>query len=236
MNTTRIKGLIQKATISFLFATAVVLLLGAITPNEAAAWTRKANGVSVKDRVQAQSDLCWAGGGTATVGSGVFRGISTTTCNGGVHDGQKCVNTKTKTTCTQTRTVLIGDSELGQAITDGLAIAPEPATSPEDTYVDEAPVTDPAVAPEPIAPPEEDAGNGIDQDVVTEDEPAVAPEPTSVPEDSSTGMDQGAVIEEAPAVNPGTEGGAPATDKGGVLDVVVGDGGAVIAPDVDEQQ
>jgi hypothetical protein len=233
MNTTRIMGLIQTKTVSFLLATVVVLILGVMTTNGATAKEfSKPAYTSIKTRTQAQSDLCFVGGGTTSVSTS--NGSTTTTCEGGKQDGMECVNTERMTSCDMPQTWGLGDSLLGAVIVDSVAIAPEPATSPEDPYVDVVPVSDPAVAPEPISTPEGE-DKGIDPGVVSEEAPEVAPEPTATPEDAGPVIDNGAVIEEAPAVNPGTEGEATSTGKGPFVEVVVGDSGALLAP-VDEEQ
>jgi hypothetical protein len=152
-----------------------------------------------------------------------------------VHDGQKCVNTKTKTTCTQTRTVLLSDSPLADVFLGGVATAPEPTASPEDAISSQVPVADPSVAPE-TAPLPEDNTKGTDSAAVTEETPGVAPDPTPSLEDGTKGIDQGAITEEPLAVDPGTEGGAPTTGKGGYVDVAVGDTSSLLAPADDEQQ
>lgn len=94
----------RMATISRLaLSLAVALLLGSMLAQGADAKRIPANGVSIKDRVQAQRDLCeTAGGGTLEATETAF-GSTITKCKGGTDDGRTCVNTKQSTNCHQAR-------------------------------------------------------------------------------------------------------------------------------------
>jgi hypothetical protein len=237
MNTTRMAGTIQTVTASFLMAAAVVLFLGLMIPNVAAAKEfSKPAYTSIKTRVQGQSDLCWAGGGTTTVTTA--NGSSSTSCEGGKQDGMTCTNTSSMTSCDMPERRVLEGSKLAEVIAGSSLIGSEPAVAPEgeNSGIDQGAVSEeaPAVAPEPTSTPED--AMGIDQGAVTEEAPEVAPEPTGTPEGDTTIIDDGALTDEPLAVDPGTEGDAPSSGKELNVDVVLGDGSALPALEIDEQQ
>jgi hypothetical protein len=239
MNRIRMMGLIQKAAISLVVASVVVLFLGTVSPvgAEPYKFTRNAKGVSVGDRVQGQTDLCFAGGGTTTVSSGLFRGITSTSCSGGTQDGMKCTNTQNSTTCSMPRTTILSGSKLGEVLATNWTGSLAPAIAPADDApaVDQGTVNEdvPVVAPEPTATPAE---TGVDpgESAATEEAPVVAPEPTATPEDTVPVIDDGALADETLAVDPGSDGGAPTSGKGNVVDVSKVDDSQVLLP-IDEQ-
>lgn len=106
--------------------------------------------MSVKDHTQAQSDLCWAGGGTIEVTPTQVNGKPTggthTTCHGGQHDGTERINTKKNTWCSMPRTQPVdpglGDGRIDEGTVGGTQLESHPAIAPQDV----AAGRDPAVA------------------------------------------------------------------------------------------
>jgi hypothetical protein len=244
MTMTRMTGRIQTATVSLLLAVTVALLLGAMIPNDAAAFKAKAKGVSVSNRVQGQKDLCWAGGGSTAVYNNTGPGQTTTVCRGGVHDGMTCTNSKTSTSCDMSRTVQLGMARLaevlaGSDVTGGdTVIAPDPDTAPtgdtsgigQDTVTEQALPPTPEPTSTPSGPLVDDAG------AITEEAPVVAPEPTGTPASDAPVIADGSITDETLAIDPGTDGDAQPTDQGGSVEVGAGDGSVLPVLTVDEQQ
>lgn len=139
-------GTTWTARISWLLMAAAVLVLIVMTAETAAAekkvFVQKANGVSIKDRTQAQSDLCWVGGGTSEVTptvNGKPNDHTHTTCHGGQYDGMECINTKNNTWCSMPRTQPVdpglGDGRIAEGTVDAVQVASQPAITPQDVTV-----------------------------------------------------------------------------------------------------
>jgi len=97
---TGMNGTTRTATFKWILTLVALVAIGLATVHEADArkFTVKAT-TSIKDRVQAQRDMCATiGGGTLTVTSGYV--TTTTSCSGGTEDGTNCSHTRNETTCT----------------------------------------------------------------------------------------------------------------------------------------
>lgn len=118
-----------KTMARWLLTVAVVLTVGFATVQgvDARKVTVKA-AASVKDRVQAQRDLCeLIGGGTLEVTSTPI--ITFTTCKGGTEGGTHCTHTNDETSCTTpSRTQPAQDGRAGITdVTDAAIEEPPPA-------------------------------------------------------------------------------------------------------------
>jgi hypothetical protein len=238
MNTTRMTETIQTATASFLVALAVVLFLGVMTAQEAAARDLSAKvTTTIGNRTQAQSDLCMVGGGETGVSTS-SSGTTLTQCVGGESNGMTCLNSAQYTSCHMPRLQPSGDSHPDEIPVAGVALAPETTTpdSDDSNGIDEAPVIDdvPSVTPEPTASPDNDDA-GIGQGVVAEEPTDVAPEPTASPENGGKDTVQGVVTDEPLTVDPGTGDDTSSKGDGHYVEVLAGDGGTILDLTVDEQ-
>lgn len=128
--------------VRFVLAAAAVLAVFMMTAEMAAAEPRqfiqKANGVSIKERTQAQSNLCSVSGGTIDVTPAQWNGQPTggthTTCHGGEQHGMECINAKNNTWCSRPRTQPVdpgpGD---GRISAEGTATTMQPESQPAAT-------------------------------------------------------------------------------------------------------
>ena len=127
------------ATVIFsraMMAGAFALILGLMLAQGVAA--RPAKGVSVSDRVQAQSDLCMVSGGTFesrdyygsyTNGHQFIKNV--TTCTGG-ENPQTCTNTKNDTTCKASLVIQPKGPLDGIAVDESQISGVDPGPAPQD--------------------------------------------------------------------------------------------------------
>jgi hypothetical protein len=143
-----------------MMAGAFALILGLMLAQGAAA--RPAKGVSVSDRVQAQSDLCMVSGGTFesrdyygsyTNGHQFIKNV--TTCTGG-ENPQTCTNTNNDTTCKASLVVQPKGPLDGIAVDEGQISGVDPGPAPQDplagTAVDESQIGGVQSEPAPLDP------------------------------------------------------------------------------------
>lgn len=124
-----------------LLAAAAVLAVFMMTAEMAAAEPRqfiqKANGVSIKERTQAQRDLCSVSGGMIDVTPAQWNGQPTggthTTCHGGEQNGMECINAKNNTWCSMPRTKPVDPGPDDGRIAEGTATTMQPESQPAAT-------------------------------------------------------------------------------------------------------
>lgn len=177
-------------TIAVILALVAVLLVG----QDARA--KPARGVSVSDRVQAQSDLCFVSGGTfesrdyyGSYTNGHQFQKNVTTCTGGKHP-QTCTNTKGDTTCTSklVRPLdgLFGGGAIAEDHVREVDTLPEPTA--EAVVVDDGAVVDGSVEPVVVAEPTAEPTAELTGEVIAEDRSEDATESVAEPmiDDGST--------------------------------------------------
>jgi hypothetical protein len=125
----------ERRVAKFLAIVALALVLGFALAGHADAKTHTSGngGASVAKRTRIQQVDCQIGGGSSTTVPGA-NGSSTTSCDGGLYDGQSCTNRTSSTTCTfdiSTPTQGAGGLQLPRSTNGNLIAPPDPTVVPK---------------------------------------------------------------------------------------------------------